>query len=522
MIAARRRDDRGATLVFALIIVTTIALVMTAVMSMAFTGARTTVAMRDRGDVTYGADAAAQLAINALRTDTFNGTPGQCVTAAASTTLPSFYPAAGSSAPSSAYVTCTPGPGNATGSGATSANASPGSAVLTLGTAPGEDGIYVSSNAGPIKIRGGVFSNSTINAQSGGLQNTYNNPPSLPYNLARGACINPQLITPAQYTTCNYAAPDQRGQDPGTLTPHGLSYDTPPAATQDGTIAPCAPGATYQTVFPGRFTNAADLNGLTGCSTGIVWFKPGRYYFDFQDAGSHVWNVNKTYVIAGTPTIPLAATPNPAQMPTSCVPPAAATATKDTTGALFVLGGDSQLALSHQGSPGGQIALCAFRSENGPPIAVYGLKTPLGGTFPVRAQSGCITAVAPATPRCSLIYTDQSPNTTLTIQGTTYTPQAQLTVNLNNSTNQVFRWGLIARTLWLGTTGSADLGLPLIDVPDVAASPLPGPNVMYLSVYVCPATTTCGPTGRLRLRIKVQVTAVPPRAVTVLSWSPVP
>ena len=522
MIILRRRGDRGASLVFALIIVTTIALVMTAVMSLAFTGSRSTLAMRDRALLTYGADAGAQIAINALRTDTFDGSPGQCVTAAAAMTLPGFYPGANGPERASGYVSCTPGPGNATGNGATSANASPGSAVLTLGTAAGEDGIYVSSNAGPIKIRGGVFSNSTINAQSGGIQNTFNNPPGLPYNLARGACVNQQLLTPAQYTTCNYTTPDQRGQDPATLTPHGLSYDPPPSPTQEGTIVPCTPDAQFQTVFPGRFTKAADLNAMTGCKTGVVWFKPGRYYFDFQDPGSHVWNVNKTYVIAGTPTIPLTATPTPAQMPGSCIPPADPSATKDTTGALFVFGGDSQLALSHQGSPGGQIAICAYRSENGPPIAVYGLKTPLNGVFPVRAQSGCITAIAPATPRCSLIYTDQSPNTILTIQGTTYTPRAQLTVNLNNSTNQVFRWGLIARTLWLGTTGSADLGLPLIDVPDVAASPLPGPNVMYLSVYVCPAASTCGPSGRLRLRVKVQVDAVPPRTVTVLSWSPVP
>ncbi|HJQ44863.1 MAG TPA: hypothetical protein VJ870_00880 [Amycolatopsis sp.] len=513
------RTDRGASLIFALIIVTVVSLVVTSVIAMSFTSSRTTVAMRDQAALTYAADGAAQVAINALRTDTFNGTSGQCVTTSSSITLRGFYPGVNGSAPTSAYVACSPAPGNGANSGATSANASPGSAVLTLGTGTGgEDGIYVTANAGPVKIRGGVFSNSTIDVGAGGITNTYDNPASAAYNLARGICTNQSLITPAAYTTCGYTAPDARGTDPALLTPHGASYDSPPAAPGDGTIGVCAPGAKYQTVTPGRFTSAAALNQLTGCATGIVLFLPGAYYFDFKDAGSHVWNVNHTYVIAGTPTIPLTATPTPAQMPGSCVPPASNAATT-SSGALFVFGGDSQLALSHQGSPGGQVAICASRSASGPPIAVYGLKTALGGAWPVTAQTGCVTALPPTAVRCSMITTDQSPSTTLTIQGTTYTPRVQVTVNLNNSTNQVFRWGLITRTLYIGTTGSADLSLALIDVPDVAASPIPVPNIMYLTVYVCPGVNTCSAAATTaRLRIKVQLSALPPRTVTVLSW----
>jgi Tfp pilus assembly protein PilX len=517
MIGGARNDDGGAALIIALVIISVVGLVAVATLSFAFVGIRTTVALRAEGADVYNADGAAQVAVNALRKDTFNGAAGQCVTTTSAMSLPNFYPGTTGSAASSAYVSCAPGAGNGSTS-ATSANASPGSAVLTLGTAAGENGIQVASNAGKIKVRGGVFSNSTINIMAGGIDNTYNNPPSLPYNLARGACANQSLIIPTAYTTCNYTATDPRGSDPGTLTPHGASYDPPPVAPGNGTIGTCPAGTKYQTVTPGRFTDAAALTDLSGCTTGIVYFQPGTYYFDFTAGGNHVWTVEDTYLIAGTPTIPLTAAPAPAQMPGSCLPPADAAATT-STGVRFVFGGDSRLELGHKGNPGGQIAICASRSASGPPIAVYGLKTALGGSFPVAAQSGCVSNVWPVTPNCQLIITDQSPDVTLTIQGTTYTPKASITLNLNNSTNQVFRWGLITRALKVGTTGSANLSTALIDVPDVAVSPIQGPNLMYLNIYVCPAASTCGSSGKLRLRAKLQISGSAPRTVTVLSWS---
>jgi Tfp pilus assembly protein PilX len=517
MIGGARNDDGGAALILALVIISVVGLVAVATLSFAFVGVRTTVALREQGADVYNADGAAQVAVNALRKDTFNGAAGQCVTTASAMSLPNFYPGTTGSAASSAYVSCAPGAGNGSSS-ATSANASPGSAVLTLGTAAGEDGIQVTSNAGPVKIRGGVFSNSTIDITSGGINNTYSNPPSLPYNLARGTCTNQSLITPTAYTTCNYTATDTRGSDPGTLTPHGASYDPPPVATGNGTIGTCPAGTKFQTVTPGRFTDAVALTNLSGCTTGIVYFQPGTYYFDFTVGLNHVWTVEDIYLIAGTPTISLTAAPTPPQMPGSCVLPSDAAATT-STGAKFVFGGDSQLRLGHQGSPGGQIAICASRSASGPPIAVYGLKTALGGSFPVAAQSGCVTNVPPAILNCPMLLTDQSPDITLTIQGTTYTPKAAITVNMNNSTNQVFRWGLITRALTIGATGSADLSAAVIDVPDVAVSPIPGPNLMYLTVYVCPAAGTCSSSGKLRLRAKLQISGTAPRTITVLSWS---
>lgn len=511
-------DDTGAALLLVLLVVTVIGLGAGAILALETTGMRTTIAIRDQGASAYAADGAAQVAIGRLEQAT---SAGDACTAGIplGTSGNAFYssPAPSTAASLNAYVSCATGAGGGTG-GPTSANASPGNALLTLGTGTGgENGIDIYTES-PVKVRGGVFSNSTIDINSGGLQNTLNNPPSLPYTIARGNCTNPNLITPAANRTCNYSAADTRGTDPGLLTPHGASYDQPPAPTANGTIGTCAGGATYQRLTPGRFRDATLLSNLTGCSKKLVQFTPGTYFFDFVNSGSHVWTVDRTYVVAGTPTIPLTVTPSVAQMPTACVLPEAAAATT-TSGVRFVFGGDSQIQVLSEGNPGGQLTICASKSANGPPVAVSSVKTAVTGTFAVSAQNGCVTNPPPISQQCGLIYTDNSPNTTLTIQGTTYLPKAGVVLTLNSSRNQVFRWGLIARGLLLFTTGDADHSVPLVDVPDTAASPTPIPDVMYLSVYVCPGTSTCTASGTLRLRAKVKLDSVTPRTAKVLGWS---
>ena len=93
---------------------------------------------------------------------------------------------------------------------------------------------------------------------------------------------------------------------------------------------------------------------------------------------------------------------------------------------------------------GAQMTICASNTSaatgGGPPIAVYGLKTALTGSFPVSAQTLC----PPTDQTCALINTGNSPKTTLTIQGTTYAPRAFIVIILNNNTKKVFYWGLIS------------------------------------------------------------------------------
>lgn len=506
--------DRGATLLIVLFLIIGIALVMGVVMTQVDTSVRATVGLRDETGTVYGADGAAQYAINKLRSDT----SGLCATSATSFPLNNFIPPANgnTSGGSSAYVACTPDASNSAGGSATDANTSPGTALLALDSNLGENGITADAH-GPIKIRGGIYSNSRINA-SGGLANVWTPPAGNPngktYNIARGACLpSPASIgVIAGYgtTTCNATAPDTRGQDPGTLTPHGASYDTPAAPSGNGTIGACTGGATFQTVTPGRFTNASALSGLSGCSKNVVWFKPGVYYFDF--AGT--WSVPSTFIIAGTPTIPLTSTPTAADMPDACVGPGDAGSTT-SSGVEFVFGGTSRLDVNSSAGAGSQLTICASNSPNGPPVAVYGLKTALGGAFPVTAEPIC----APPGTSCSLLNTGNSPKTTLTIRGLTYAPRAFIDVQLNNNTQKVFRWGLIAYAIHFGSTGSADLSNALVDVPDTAASPTPVPTIAYLDVYVCAGASSCSSSGALLLRAKVQISPTTPKTVKILSWS---
>lgn len=511
-------DDRGATLILVLFIVSFMGLAGAALLTFSDTSILTTIQLRNQASNAYSADGAAQVAVKRLGAGTF-----PCTTASGQT-LSNFYPGTNGATASSAYVWCTPDQGNGMGGSATSANTSPGTALLALDSNLTENGITANINAGALKIRGAIFSNSKIDA-SGGIANTWQPPASDPsrttYNIARGACAG--NITPTDLTKCLYGSkPDVRGDDPGTLTPHGASYDAPPAPSGLGVIGNCNGSKKFQTVTPGLFTVASKLNNLTGCSNKVVWFKPGKYYFDFT-AANIKWNpAAPLFIIAGTSTLDLNTTkPTPAGMPTACIAPEASNATAEVgttpgTGAEFVFGGNSRLSLNDSSSTGAQLTICASptsaSSGGGPPIAIYGLKTALTGVFPVAAQTTCYTG----SNTCSMISTGKSPKSFLTVQGTTYAPEAFIDIVLNNKSQKAFYWGLIAWAISFTGTGAADVSNGLVDVPDQATNPTPAVNAMYLDVYVCPASSACSTSGRLGLRAKVQVTG---STVNVLSWS---
>lgn len=508
-------DESGAALVLVLIIVSVLSIGMVGVMSLSDTSIRTTVAMRAQAGDTYAADAAAKIAVDEIRQGTF---PDDCDTLQTQP-LPNFYPAAGTAPGASAAVRCTPDPDNGGGSGG--ANASPGSAVLTLGTgAGGEHGISINSNhpTQSVKIRGGIFSNSTIflaNNKSD-LENTALDS----YVYAMGNCqLNGSQIISNPAAVCNYSAQpqsafDRRGKDPATVANHGLSFDPPPAPVGAPVTPPtCINDKVYE-LQPGLYTNADQLNALTDdqkCSGGIFHLNPGRYYFNFTGGGSHQWRITNGYLVGGTPTAALDIK-KPPKVPGSCVAPGTAAATT-SSGVQLIFGGDSRLHYADDAS----VEFCASNSPSGPPIAIYGLKVPVG---PVPAQSGCVVATPYPSVGCAVLSSDLSPKTALTIQGTTYTARSMIDITLNNNTVQVFRWGLITRGLRLGSTGSTvSLNNPVIDVPANAPPPYTLPDIVYLDVYVCPGAGTCDTTGAVRLRAKVLVSPGSPRSVTVLSWS---
>src|SRR5262249_54285860 len=149
-------------------------------------------------------------------------------------------------------------------------------------------------------------------------------------------------------------------------------------------------------------------------------------------------------------------------IPPDPVPPGGWVKPPPGSGVAWVFGGATQILVRQT-----QVELCGEYSLTRPPIAVYGLKAALG---PGPALNGCTPLTPYPSTGCAVIKSDNSPNSRLFIQGTTYTPTAALDIALNNNTGQVFRFGVISRTLWLNPTGSANLSGPVIEVPDDVAS----------------------------------------------------
>jgi len=529
-----RPSDAGVSLILALVVVTVIALVIGATLSLAFANYGSTIALRSQASTSYSADGAAQVAINQLRTGAFPGT--NCGTTS-SLPLNGFFPASGTVPAGSATVQCIPDPGNGDGGGG---NTSPGSAILTLGDGTvGENGIWINKSGSPsVKVSGGIFSRSIIRLDSStsDLQNT--DPTS--YIFALGACnVNGSKLLPAGLAVCNYAtnplsATDRRGKDPGTVAGHGASFDSPSAPTTAAVLPAACSAATVYEFQPGLYRSAAALNAFTsggGCGNSVLHFNPGTYYFDFRDAGPHQLMFNHSgWVVGGKANVTGALTA--AKISTdvtngvaTCVPPTVS-GTTPNTGVEFVFGGDSRMAVSQQSSSNSpNVQLCASNSSSGPPIAIYGLKVGIGlAPFDVSPENGCITSTpyvsqGGTASRCAVILTDNSPKTSFTVYGTTYTPFAPIDIFLNNFTNQVFRWGLVARTFLLGATGSPDFSQAVISVPADAPAPFAIPSVMYLNVFVCSGPGPCAATGTPKLRVKAQLSTTTPTSVTVLSWS---
>jgi hypothetical protein len=113
------------------------------------------------------------------------------------------------------------------------------------------------------------------------------------------------------------------------------------------------------------------------------------------------------------------------------------------------------------------------------------------------------------------------------VQGTTYTPTTRIQLNLSNLQQaEVFRFGVISRSLDFSTQGNPTFQDAVIQLPD--NSPGWGFNgtLVQLKVFVCPDSPTCSPSpARLALTARVQLwdpsgSPTPGRRqVSVLSWS---
>jgi hypothetical protein len=383
--AARRRldpaDDTGATLVFALILITVVAVALGALLSFGDSSVRVTVALRSQAADSYGSDGAAQAAITALRRSPFNNdtssaTYPKCFGAGDTDDtmqLNNFYPGTTGGAASSAVVTCTadPNTGAAGGLVEISQDNKPGNAILTTGQRPGEDGLNIKalSSSFPFLVHGSVVSSSNIRVTNGSLKSNV-------AVYAHTGCSGTIVSTPPpDCAAATVTPPNYPSEAAGVVPP----YRTVPAA-----VAANCPGK-VMTFQPGYYDDAQALSSLMSgagsnpCKDSVWWFTPGTYYFDFHNtsnpllSGSDVWTINNGYLVAGTPTnaagIVLARPASPPTIPGACQNPI-----KDehTVGVQFIFGGDSQFQMTR-----GAAELCASYHAHEKMIALYGV--PSGG-----------------------------------------------------------------------------------------------------------------------------------------------
>jgi hypothetical protein len=522
-----RSDDSGATLIFALIFITAVAVMIAAVLSFVDTGMRTTVVVRSEAAKAATADGAAQIAVNSLRNSTYAfGGGGSCQDVMPG--LSSQFTQGGTTY--SATVNCatdTPDSqqgGSGGGPPITSQNR-PGQAILTLGSGTkGGLEVYPSGNL-VMKVKGQIYSDSYIEVQK------YLTDVNADID-AVGTCTalsGGAITSTGGSIRCNLGAGARRDDPDYSAPSDNLTVQAVPRCT--------GKGPKLFKFSPGIYTDLVSLNALTSssskCAGSILWFPPGptggSYYFDL----SGTWQISSGYVVGGTPngTLNVASPPNgPNQCETPIAPDGAPAGSwsppPPDSGIEFVLGGTSRISLGDA-----FMELCGSYSTDHPPIALYGTKNDItgnGNTVHAEPQMLCPTTEMSGLTgnggTCATLYSDNSPRSQLYIEGTTYLPYDWVDVNINNASGQVFRFGIISRKLTLFSTGSANMSNPVIEVPDLVFT---GPirTVLYLKVFVCTGTTSCSTSGTPQLQVKVGIgdpdgTVHPGnRPVTVYDWS---
>jgi hypothetical protein len=494
----RRCDDRGTSLVLALVFITVGSLAVMAVLGFADANARSTRLLRDRANEVAAAEAAANIGINNLRKSPYAGT-GDCLGTGNTLPLPTFYQRQGGST-DSARVVCEldtslttppfvlPAQGLLTTDASTGFLAPPGNTV---------------TGSGSLRVTGPVHSNSTINLAGGNL--------TASAITARGACNNVGgSFNPTP--TCNNGVQVNVSYTPNVS---GLPNRTAPACTGTGVYD----------LQPGVYTDSTPLNMLTSpaCHSGkaIVHLLPGTFYFNFQLAtfippSIGVWAVTAGTVVAGNTAAGVTLTPGVVPtLPGACKSPVTSgpgwQAPSPTDGVLLVFGGTSQLNVTGAG----RAEICGQYSPTAVPIAIAAQSTTgtLGALctsgFPCAAVStGLVVGVAPAA-----FY----------VQGTTMLPNREVVVALDNATGQKFTGGMIARRFGAFTSRGAAAD-PVMVLPP----PYPRQTVVLLQVFVCPGSASCATGGDAMLRVKVAVTdptgstTAGQRQVSVLSWTTQP
>jgi hypothetical protein len=411
--------DDGASLVLALIFVMTVSIVVGSLLSYSSTGLRSDRVTEQALQSSTDAGGALETAINDVRnSDYFNypASPTTCLGPGNVRTYPDLNVSG-----QPITVTCEPDPTSGAPGGLVRVNDAnkPSLALLTLGTG-GEVGLDKQGNR-PLKIKGGVYSNSTIRADATGTPcaATWPPPPSSTNCngiFVTGTTLNPDIISVTGEAGCsgtvmthlpgNTHCPSGHslpGDDPASVFPS--AYAQPTAGMTPRSLPTCASNPV--TFTPGYYDDAVGLSDLMdgggSCGGKTFWFPPGLYYFDFHNAdmptsgstlvphGDNVWTFNDTsgVLVAGTKQGWTTST-NLNNLPGSCVSPLT---NESTDGVQFVFGGDSQMRISK-----GSMEICGTWHVDKPSLVLYGAKTTTGSVESATLLPTAGTLTSPGSP----------------------------------------------------------------------------------------------------------------------------
>jgi hypothetical protein len=235
-----------------------------------------------------------------------------------------------------------------------------------------------------------------------------------------------------------------------------------------------------------------------------------------------------------TDSLSVTLTPNGGSAISVPVPAYAGSATHSDVIDLYG-GGTSALAQwVHSSGLSGAAMLYSATVKHTGTEQVDSIQLDLSYTAPAfRAEDGTISgaanclAAAPYTGTgggtCALLTALNTSGNKFYVQGTTYAAKAVLDITLNNVATQVFRFGVISRSLFVKETGSFSYTGVVIEVPDDSPGYALG---VFLNAYLCPGSSTCDATGPIRIRAKVAVIDSTPdaplagrRQIQIESWS---
>ena len=509
-LSTRRRDDAGASLILAIILVLVVGLMAGAVLTTASASLRAGSAYSESAAAAQDIDGALKAAVNDVRTSTYNYTDGdrKCIPAksAGATTLAAdtkrvYY------TPSQAEldagrrqlaVVCRPGPTTGGMSelvpiacdlvNSPGTCNRPGNAILTLNptSVTNEPGLRIDDRL--LTVSGRVFSNSTIELNGSMCPNSPQPPTSNCVELlskvpdfpifARGRCLEngvnkavapavpPVANQPRLFSTpaarCNYGSTTNvYGNDPNFAQPDSgtLTWQS---------VAACQSGQRTLVLNPGYYDDAAALSRWTNgncAGNKTVVMRPGTYFFDFKNAemasgvstpavtrGSNIWDISGSNVslVAGTAQNggALSGPIAPGQIPGVCRSPLD---NASTQGVTMVFGGDSRIEYQS-----GHVELCGSYNGSSSPVVVYGAKADSANVAP-RPDNGlqASTDGSPSPSPNQNFSVSSGGGSLASVLQTTETPTRRVaTVTLTRNNSQQNRTGAFRVT---GFTPSASI-----------------------------------------------------------------